>query len=192
MEPEIRRQIHARLPADVLRLSLPLHTLADIRRARALPYDGICQGLSRNPVPGKGRLPLIADANAYDPRSVNIFRQPGYHIDYILIDLDRVMGHPAFFINDLLMGLIRPLDQASASSNSSAFVPWVLWSMLIIYFSAILLLLLYQEAAYNRAFSTSSLSGMEQSPPGGTPRSQMPLPPEPGHPAPAFHRSPTK
>ena len=89
--------------------SLPLHTLADIRRPRALPYDGICQGLSRNPVPGKGRLPLIADANAYDPRSVNIFRQPGYHIDYILIDLDRVMGHPAVFINDLLMGLIRPL-----------------------------------------------------------------------------------
>jgi hypothetical protein len=96
-------------------------TLADIRRPRALPYDGICQGLSRNPVPGKRRLPLIADANAYDPRSVNIFRQPGYHIDYILIDLDRVMGHPAFFINDLLMGLIRPLDQASALIEQQRF-----------------------------------------------------------------------
>ena len=31
-----------------------------------------------------------------------------------MIDLGRVMGDPAFLIDDLLMGLIGPPDQASA------------------------------------------------------------------------------
>ena len=113
---EIGRQVHPCLLADQLRLPLAFHPLADICRAGALPYDRLTDRLPSLLIPGKGGLPLIADAKSGDLVFLNpgLFHQTADHLDGIMIDLGRVMGDPAFLIDDLLMGLIGPPDQAPA------------------------------------------------------------------------------
>ncbi len=122
---EVGGEVHAGSPADVLRLAQPLHPLADVRRPGTLPYDGVPEGSASGAVPRKGRLPLVADADAGDTALVDaglVYEADG-RLDRIAVDLLRIVGDPSLLIHDLDMGLVGPADQAAAPVKEEGLRP---------------------------------------------------------------------
>ena len=88
-------------------------SLADLRRPRALPYNGVIGRLSGFPLPHDAGFPLVADANSrhlvgvYLCYSKNVFN----HLNGILINFLPVVGNPALTVHNLFMRQIRPHTQ---------------------------------------------------------------------------------
>ena len=102
--------MQSRMRTYVLRSFLLFDLLTDGGSSGTLPYDGVVHRPPGRPVPDKGRLSLIADPQNPDFPSVNpgLFHQKLHHADGILINLFRIMLHPAFFVDNLAVGKIRP------------------------------------------------------------------------------------
>ena len=103
--------------ADIISESLRRKRFTVLRRAAALPDDGVIYGLSGVPVPENRRLPLIGDADACDIRG---FQAGGYEsiaqrFQLRGEDFLRIVFHPSGFGINLAEGNLHFRQDLSVS-----------------------------------------------------------------------------
>ena len=110
---EVGRQWQSRLRAQPVLSTLAREFVADARRSRVLPDDGIADRQAGRSVPHDGRLPLVRDPNRGElgrrdagrsQRALHDLRDPR-------LDLERIVLHPPGLRQDLTMIALREADR---------------------------------------------------------------------------------